>query len=61
LQLWHTPLLPLTTLLPHVSLLARPLYYYEMFLMAPLLAVIYLLPLFKKSSARNYKPDASIG
>ena len=61
LQLWHTPLLPLTTLLSQGPLLARPLYYYAMFLMAPLLAVIYLLPLFKKNSARNYKPDASVG
>lgn len=44
LQLWHTPVLPLFTLLPDFIQLDKPFYYYELFLMAPLLWVIYILP-----------------
>jgi hypothetical protein len=45
LQLWHTPILPLTTLQPVIAYLDKPLYYYALYLMAPLLWIFYLLPL----------------
>lgn len=48
LQLWHTPVLPLFTLLPDFIQLDKPLYYYELFLMAPLLWIIYVLPFIKR-------------
>jgi hypothetical protein len=60
LQLWHTPLLPLTTLLPNLIYMERPFYYYELFLFAPLLWIIYLLPLVihKKSLHKKINPLA---
>jgi len=51
LQLWHTPILPLTTLVPAFTYLDRPLYYYELYLMAPLLWILYLLPLLKRKKS----------
>lgn len=48
LQLWHTPALPLTTLLPELIRLDKPFYYYELFIFAPLLWTIYLLPWFRR-------------
>lgn len=53
LQLWHTPLLPLTTVLPDLLQLDRPFYYYELFIMTPLLWVVYLLPWLKRSLRTN--------
>lgn len=51
LQLWHTPVLPLITLLPDFIHLDKPFYYYELFLMAPLLWTIYVLPLIKRNKS----------
>jgi hypothetical protein len=48
LQLWHTPALPLTTLLPELIRLDKPFYYYELFIFAPLLRTINLLPWFRR-------------
>lgn len=53
LQLWHTPLLPLATVLPDLLQLDRPFYYYELFIMTPLLWVVYLLPWLKRSLRTN--------
>lgn len=53
LQLWHTPLLPLTTVLPDLLQMDRPFYYYELFLMTPLLWVIYGLPRLKRVMNKN--------
>lgn len=56
LQLWHTPVLPFSTLLPALVLLDKPLYYFELFLMAPLLWAVYLLPRFnRKKIMQNQK------
>ena len=44
LQLWHTPVLPIISLLPLHSIGDKPLYYYLLFLMVPLLWSFYLLP-----------------
>lgn len=51
LQLWHTPVLPFSTLLPVWVLLDKPLYYFELFLMAPLLWSFYLLPRINRTVA----------
>ena len=51
LQLWHTPMLPFSTLLPVLVLLNKPLYYFELFLMAPLLWSFYLLPRINRTVA----------
>lgn len=49
LQLWHTPVLPLISLFPLSSVGDKPLYYYILFLLVPLLWIFYWLPaLFKK-------------
>jgi hypothetical protein len=48
LQLWHTPLLPLTTVLPDLLQLDKPFYYYELFVMTPLLWMVYFLPRLKR-------------
>lgn len=53
LELWVTPVLPLVSLLPAWSILDRPLYYYLLFVMVPLLAVYYCLPLFRKQYRKN--------
>jgi hypothetical protein len=60
LQLWHTPALPLTTLLPELIRLDKPFYYYELFIFAPLLWTIYLLPWFrrKKLLQKKFNPLA---
>jgi len=49
LQLWHTPVLPLTTMLPDLIQLDKPFYYYELFVFAPLLWTLYLLPWFRRN------------
>lgn len=46
LQLWHTPVLPLITLLPDFIYLNRPLYYYAIFIAAPVLWIVYVSPFF---------------
>ncbi len=48
LQLWHTPLLPLTTVQPDLLQLDKPFYYYELFVMTPLLWMVYFLPRLKR-------------
>lgn len=55
LQLWHTPILPLTTLLPDLIRLDKPLYYYELFIFAPLLWTIYMLPWFRRKKLLQQK------
>jgi len=44
LELWVTPILPLVSLLPTWTIMERPIYYYLLFIMVPLLAVYYCLP-----------------
>lgn len=48
LELWDTPVLPLFSLLPDWTWLDRPLYYYLLFLTAPLLSLLYYSPEFIK-------------
>lgn len=56
LQLLHTPILPLTTLLPTLVMPDKPLYYYLLFIIAPLLWTVYLLPsLNRKISKQKQK------
>ena len=56
LQLLHTPILPLTTLLPTLVMPDKPLYYYLLFIIAPLLWTVYLLPsLNRKISKQKHK------
>jgi hypothetical protein len=45
LELWVTPLLPLVSLIPLVKMAGYPLYYYFLFLLVPLMGLIYLEPL----------------
>lgn len=47
LELWHTPIIPLVSLLPAGTFLDKPLYYYALFLMVPLLAILFYLPALK--------------
>lgn len=49
LQLWHTPVLPILSFLPLHSIGDKPLYYYLLFLMAPILWSFYLLPVLMKT------------
>ncbi|MBP1760561.1 MAG: hypothetical protein H6Q64_103 [Firmicutes bacterium] len=60
LQLWHTPVMPLATLMPNLIRLDKPFYYYELFVFAPLLWTIYLLPWFrrKKLLQKKFNPLA---
>lgn len=47
LELWVTPVLPLVSLLPAWPIMERPLYYYLLFIMVPILAIYYYLPAYK--------------
>lgn len=44
LELWDTPILPLMSLLPVWTILDRPLYYYLLFIVVPLMSLYYYLP-----------------
>lgn len=44
LVLWDTPAVPLVSLLPGWNMMGRPLYYYSLSLLVPLLAFLYFLP-----------------
>jgi hypothetical protein len=44
LELWLTPILPLISLLPVWTIAERPVYYYFLFIVVPLLAGFYYLP-----------------
>jgi len=46
LQLWHTPVLPIISLIPLHNVGDKPLYYSLLFLMVPLLWSFYLMPVF---------------
>ena len=50
LQLWHTPVLPIISLLPLQIIGDKPLYYYFLFLMVPLLWSLYLFPAYKSKA-----------
>jgi hypothetical protein len=53
LELWVTPVLPLVSLLPAWTILERPLYYYLLFAIIPVLAAYYCLPLLQKRYRKN--------
>lgn len=44
LELWFTPVLPLISVLPTWTILERPVYYYALFVMVPIMAIYYYLP-----------------
>jgi hypothetical protein len=44
LELWQTPILPLVSLIPSWMIIGKPIYYYSLFLMVPMLAMFYYLP-----------------
>lgn len=44
LELWQTPILPLVSLIPAWTIIDKPIYYYYLFLMVPVLAILYYLP-----------------
>lgn len=44
LELWQTPILPLVSLIPAWTIIDKPIYYYCLFLMVPVLAILYYLP-----------------
>jgi hypothetical protein len=53
LELWETPILPLLSLLPTGTITDKPIYYYCLFVMVPVLSILYYLPghnLMKKKS-----------
>lgn len=49
LELWVTPVLPLVSLIPAWTIMERPVYYYLLFIMVPVLAVYYTLPAIKST------------
>jgi len=49
LELWQTPILPLISIIPVWTILDKPLYYYLLFMMVPVMAVYYYLPARKLS------------
>lgn len=53
LELWVTPILPLISLLPTLTILERPIYFYLLFLMVPVLAVYYYMPVHRLISANS--------
>jgi len=53
LELWVTPILPLVSLLPHWTIMERPIYYYLLFVMVPLLAVYYYVPVHRTISENS--------
>lgn len=50
LQLWHAPVLPIISLFPLHNLGDKPLYYYLLFLMVPLLWSLYLFPAYQSKA-----------
>lgn len=44
LEIWHTPLLPILSLLPACEVLEKPLYYYVLFILIPFLLLLYFSP-----------------
>jgi hypothetical protein len=53
LEFWVTPILPLISLLPTWTILDRPVYYYLLFFMVPILAIYYYLPVHKPISQNS--------
>ena len=53
LELWFTPILPLVSLLPAWTIWERPIYFYLLFMMVPILAVYYYLPGYRKKISPN--------
>jgi len=53
LELWVTPILPLISLIPTWIILERPIYYFLLFMMVPILAVYYYLPVHRPISANS--------
>ncbi len=62
LELWGTPVLPLISLLPAWVLNGKPLYYYLLSAMVPVLIIVYLLPACKKQilPIQNFYGDKQI-
>jgi hypothetical protein len=48
LELWVTPILPLVSLLPLFKIAGYPLYYYFLFMLVPIMGLIYLWPAFRQ-------------
>jgi len=48
LQLWETPVMPIISLGPRALGLNKPLYYYMLFIMIPILLLLYIQPLTRR-------------
>jgi len=53
LELWQTPIIPLVSVIPVWTIMDKPLYYYLLFLMVPIMAIYYYLPARKITSENS--------